>query len=573
MSGIDNIRGILDSIPKDSIPEEKRTAINLELENLKQNFEKQSIQNEKSIKERNNIQKLLKKTSSDLIQRQRSIFNKIAMPLVIVSENGTITHANSSFFTLTGYSWNEIIEKTSIFTIIETQKSILIQDFYHNWRIEGGQTSTLETSIVRKDGQKRDALISFGLLDNKNESIITITDITERNTDRNELKKHNERLEVLNNLYLMTSEQEYYTIKYTLKKIIEITQSKHSFIILINSEEDLLTLEGIESEESITELKIILSKMTYTFDEVPLIRQVVLSSESLIINRPTVLEKLLPNVTGGPDIIENMMLMPVIDDGKTIGVVGVIGKSSYYERNDEAQATVIFNGLVKNITKQRQYKALTVANKKMSLLLILVRHDTLNLITTLSGYIELAKSSCEDEEAKVFLNKAELAAKEVTNIVDFTRDYEQVGIKHPIWQNVSEQFDLTAKKTYATGLNFENHTKGLWIFADPLLPLVFSNFIDNSVRHGRKVDSVILESEERGDGMLLIYLDNGDGVPDSVKDKIFCRGYGKHTGIGLFLIREIFEITGISIKETGIYGQGVRFEILIPKDKYRLLGL
>jgi hypothetical protein len=39
--------------------------------------------------------------------------------------------------------------------------------------------------------------------------------------------------------------------------------------------------------------------------------------------------------------------------------------------------------------------------------------------------------------------------------------------------------------------------------------------------------------------------------------------------MGLFLTREILGITGITISETGLYGKGARFEILVPVDYYR----
>jgi len=38
---------------------------------------------------------------------------------------------------------------------------------------------------------------------------------------------------------------------------------------------------------------------------------------------------------------------------------------------------------------------------------------------------------------------------------------------------------------------------------------------------------------------------------------------------GLFLSREILGITGLSIKETGKFGEGARFEIHVPGGKYR----
>jgi uncharacterized membrane protein YtjA (UPF0391 family) len=39
--------------------------------------------------------------------------------------------------------------------------------------------------------------------------------------------------------------------------------------------------------------------------------------------------------------------------------------------------------------------------------------------------------------------------------------------------------------------------------------------------------------------------------------------------MSLFIIRELLGFTGIAITETGIPGKGVRFEIVVPKDKFR----
>jgi signal transduction histidine kinase len=78
-------------------------------------------------------------------------------------------------------------------------------------------------------------------------------------------------------------------------------------------------------------------------------------------------------------------------------------------------------------------------------------------------------------------------------------------------------------------------------------------------------------AQETSDGLTILYEDNGVGIPPENKEKIFIRGFGKHTGLGLFLIREILSITGITIAETGDYGKGARFEIRVPKGGYRYL--
>jgi hypothetical protein len=43
-----------------------------------------------------------------------------------------------------------------------------------------------------------------------------------------------------------------------------------------------------------------------------------------------------------------------------------------------------------------------------------------------------------------------------------------------------------------------------------------------------------------------------------------------NTGFGLFLAREILGTTGLTIRETGTFGTGARFEIMIPGDLYRV---
>jgi len=63
--------------------------------------------------------------------------------------------------------------------------------------------------------------------------------------------------------------------------------------------------------------------------------------------------------------------------------------------------------------------------------------------------------------------------------------------------------------------------------------------------------------------------DDGTGIPPGEKEKIFERGYGKNTGMGLFLSREILAITGISITGNGEPGKGARFEIRVPPGKFR----
>jgi signal transduction histidine kinase len=66
----------------------------------------------------------------------------------------------------------------------------------------------------------------------------------------------------------------------------------------------------------------------------------------------------------------------------------------------------------------------------------------------------------------------------------------------------------------------------------------------------------------------VVWEDNGIGVAADKKERIFERGFGKNTGLGLFLAREILDITGIKIRETGEPGKGARFEMKVPHGAF-----
>jgi signal transduction histidine kinase len=84
--------------------------------------------------------------------------------------------------------------------------------------------------------------------------------------------------------------------------------------------------------------------------------------------------------------------------------------------------------------------------------------------------------------------------------------------------------------------------------------------------------AIRLTSRETGAGLVVVCEDNGAGIATEDKARLFEQGYGKHTGLGLFLSREILSITGITITENGEPGKGARFEMVVPKGAYRFTG-
>jgi PAS domain S-box-containing protein len=213
--------------------------------------------------------------------------------------------------------------------------------------------------------------------------------------------------------------------------------------------------------------------------------------------------------------------------------------------------------------------ALTQANKKLNLLSNITRHDILNQLTGLSVYLELMKVIYPDPKVMEYMEIQAHIAKTITSQIQFTRDYQEIGITTPKWYHVRETIESAAAPLPLKPGTLTVSTGNLQILADPLLEKVFYNLVENALRHGRGQTQIKFSNVPDGDHISIVCEDNGEGVPDKFKEAIFNRQYFKHTGFGLFLSREILSITGISIKETGEHGKGARFEMVVPRGYFR----
>ncbi len=215
--------------------------------------------------------------------------------------------------------------------------------------------------------------------------------------------------------------------------------------------------------------------------------------------------------------------------------------------------------------------AIYLANKKLNLLSSLTRHDINNQLTILIGYIELIRDTEGlDPTVRDYLDLEYQAAETIMNQIQFTRFYQDIGIKTAMWQDVTETIRAAVKPLALKGIDLTIDLPPLEVYADPLLQRVFYNLVENSIRHGERLSNVRFSSVEDDNGLSIIYEDDGVGVPYEVKEKIFRREFFKHTGFGLFLSSEILSITHISIRESGVPGTGARFEMLVPMGTWRM---
>ncbi|WP_321504529.1 PAS domain S-box protein [uncultured Methanoregula sp.] len=219
--------------------------------------------------------------------------------------------------------------------------------------------------------------------------------------------------------------------------------------------------------------------------------------------------------------------------------------------------------------RKKADNALQQVTKKLSLLNSVTFNDIRNVVFTLNGYITLGKTFPENEKVYQTLDKAEDSVRRLTRSIDFAKNYQDLGAKPPRWLDVNQTFIFGISHLDFSRIHRSVNLNGLEIYADSLLERVFVSLADNVLRHAEGATLVTLGYRMDGSDLILFFEDNGVGIPETIKEKIFERGYGSEKGMGLFLAREILSITGLSIRETGTTGKGAMFEIIVPREMYR----
>ncbi len=204
------------------------------------------------------------------------------------------------------------------------------------------------------------------------------------------------------------------------------------------------------------------------------------------------------------------------------------------------------------------------ANQSMSTLNQILRHDMRNDLTAIWGYLELLEMTEMNDRQKHLVGKLMERARSADGHLEFANAQPSPGMGTTAWQDVHSTVEKVLGKVDLDGIIVDSNVNGIRLLADPLLENVFHTLADNTARHGERATKVFVRGENTETGLSIIWEDDGIGVPADKKEKIFDKGYGDNTGLGLYLAREILATTGFAISEEGEPGKGAKFVIRAP---------
>jgi PAS domain S-box-containing protein len=502
-------------------------------------------------------------------EKARSYLEIVGTTVMTLGCDQTVTMVNPAGCRLLGLREEEIIGKNWFDTYLpERVREISRGEFIRMVSGVESQTEQTENIIVTAGGEERRVNWHLALIREEDLSITgTIQsgdDITDRTRMEEKLVRQNEEMQAANEE--LSATQEELKAQFDELSVIqrELWASEERFRLTLDATNDGIWDWNVPTGTAF------FSPHWYTMlgyepDEMPgsyATWRSMIHPEDL----PVTEKKIQDSISKNEGYVVEFRMLTKQGDWKWI-----LSRGMVVERDSDANP-VRMVGTHTDITEWRRVEnTLVRVNQKLNVLSQLTRKDLTSQIFILNGYLELAKKKAAGQEEIIgSIKKGEQAARSINDITEFTRDYQDMGIKPPVWQNVKLAFLFGLSHISIGEIQHSIETENLEIFADSMLEKACQGLFENSLRHGCHVSKIRIWHSVTPSGVTIFYEDNGIGIPESNKEKIFLRTEGIHSTVrGLFFVREILDITNISIRETGEPGAGARFEIFVPNGGFR----
>ncbi len=272
----------------------------------------------------------------------------------------------------------------------------------------------------------------------------------------------------------------------------------------------------------------------------------------------------------------------IIDVERLDGSRGTILDSAAPLRNGEGRITgsVI---VIMDITHQREleHEALE-AKERAELYIDLLTHDVSNMNAAIIGYLQLVidRDNLIGKDAKQIKRSLDILSTS-SHLIDSVKKIQRLEMGEEGYGSVDLGWMLEeVVQEYRNGtdvtIRYEPKLKSM-VMASELLRDVFINIIGNAVKHSPgpvNIDVRLSKVFDRGrEHHKVVIEDDGPGIPDEVKERMFLRLQRGRTraggsGLGLYLVRRLVEDhqgqVWVEDRVPGDHIKGSRFVVLLP---------
>ncbi|MFC2087956.1 GAF domain-containing protein [Calditrichota bacterium] len=279
--------------------------------------------------------------------------------------------------------------------------------------------------------------------------------------------------------------------------------------------------------------------------------------------------------------ISQVLGAPLISDGKVIGAIVFFNKlteNAYFSKNDERIITSVAGQLARGVVnywlkeeKMNEDRLATIGNMMSALV-----HDLRTPMNNIYGFVDLM---CEEDDSDNRTEFADIINQQIktltnmtTDVLDFAKGKANVLLrKYPVDRLVKEFVRFFENDVKNRGYNFEWEAKiNAMVYIDPdKLKRVFMNIMKNALESMDEGGTFSLKAEEVNGQVVFRLSDNGSGIPDEIRDRLFdsfvTSGKEGGTGLGLAIVKKVIEEHKGHIEVKSIIGKGTTFKIFIPK--------
>ena len=250
---------------------------------------------------------------------------------------------------------------------------------------------------------------------------------------------------------------------------------------------------------------------------------------------------------------------------------------------DDANLTTGFLGIAMDLTERkraeegiRKYAELEAKNKEMSQFAYVASHDLQEPLRTVTSFAELLKKKYGDKldkEGDLYLHYMLSSAQRMMELIKGLLEYSLIGKERSLLQVDCNEIIKAVIHDLDTKIN-DAHAI---VEVGPLpvingykleLHVLFQNLVSNAIKFRRKgvVPVIKISAEKNEAGWLFKVADNGIGIEDKTKERIFIifnrlhnRSEYSGNGIGLAHCKKIVELHNGDLWVESVYGEGSTF--------------
>ncbi|MEJ7635651.1 ATP-binding protein [Aeromicrobium sp.] len=221
-------------------------------------------------------------------------------------------------------------------------------------------------------------------------------------------------------------------------------------------------------------------------------------------------------------------------------------------------------------------------DRERSDLVATVAHELRSPLTGIKGFTSTLLTKWDrfsDEQRQLMLetvdSDADRLSRLITELLDAARiDAGRLTLKRgPVKLDEVVRHVLTNVSGGATepfGISIGDDLELIWGDSDRITQVV-TNLVENAMRHGFGLREVVVQNTQHPEfqgGVSLQVHDNGPGIPEEMRQRVFSRfwraGPGAGSGLGMYIVRGIVEQHGGTIEIKDAEGGGAQIRVWFP---------